>query len=295
MGKGRKTKWIITDPDFYDAEQSTPGRTPKLSGYRVKEIRSGNILELEVYPYWDTRPKCGVKASRLRESRAAQKRYNERNSRKRFVRLVNENFGPGTAGGLHVTLTYESRNGRLPVMEEIQRDARNYIARWQRRRKKAGLASGKYMIVAEEGTENTKRLHLHVILESGIDRDTCESLWHFGYANADRLQPNEYGLEAMGQYLSKNPKGRRRWWGSKNLKQPTVKVYDHKVTRSTVRAIQHDKYEARELLKAYPGYFLYDPEQDVRVRTNSFVSGAYISIMLARDQRNDETKGRVKR
>lgn len=37
---------------------------------------------------------------------------------------------------------------------------------------KAGLASGKYMIVAEEGTENTKRLHLHVILESGIDRDT---------------------------------------------------------------------------------------------------------------------------
>ena len=89
MGKGRKTKWIITDPDFYDAEQSTPGSTPKLSGYRVKEIRSGNILELEVYPYWDTRPKCGVKASRLRESRAAQKRYNERNSRKRFVRLVN--------------------------------------------------------------------------------------------------------------------------------------------------------------------------------------------------------------
>lgn len=66
MGKGRKTKWIITDPDFYDAEQSTPDSTPKLSGYRVKEIRSGNILELEVYPYWDTRPKCGVKASRLK-------------------------------------------------------------------------------------------------------------------------------------------------------------------------------------------------------------------------------------
>lgn len=270
--------WIVTDKGTYKNLEHSKG---KATGYRIKEIYSGNRLEIEMYPYWDTRPQSGVKAHRLKESRAAQKKQNEKDAKKKFVRLLNTNFDKDD---LHVTLTYESGQ-RLPVLDEVNRDVRNYLARINRKRKKCGLAPAKYMYVIEGAKENEKRtrIHAHLILEGGISRDEIEKMWPFGYANADRLQPNDFGLEGLGRYLMKDPSGRHRWCASKKLKKPEVRIYDHKVKRSTVAAIENNHDMARELIKKqYPGYWLHDTEREVTVRTNNYVTGAYVSIMLTR-------------
>lgn len=278
------TRWIITEKEAYTEYAPSKGRA---AGYRVKEIRSGDRLELEIYPYWDTRPKAGIKARKLKESRAAQKNQNEKDSRKKFTRLLCSNFG---RNDLHVTLTYETFDGqRLPALEEAMRDIRNYLARINRRREKAGLESAKYMYVVEgakEEGERRTRIHAHLILEGGISRDEVESLWPFGYANADRLQPNDFGLEGLGRYLMKNPNGRRRWCASKNLKQPEVRIYDHKIRRRAIAEIENNKDSARDMVsRLYPEYWLHDPERDVQVRTNSFVSGAYVSMIMTKRQK----------
>lgn len=279
------TKWIVTDREVYNRTDPSKGRA---AGYRVKEIRSGGRLELEIYPYWDARPKSGVKSHKLKESRIAQKNQNEKDSRKRFIRLLCVNF---TRKDLHVTLTYETFDGqRLPTLEEVLRDIRNYLSRINRRRKKAGLESAKYMYViegAKEEGEKRTRIHAHLILEDGLSRDEIESLWPFGYANADRLQPNDFGLEGLGRYLMKDPNGRRRWCSSKNLKQPEVRIYDHKISRRTIAEIEINKDSAKEMVnKLYPDYWLHDPERDVQIRTNTFVSGAYVAIMLTARNRS---------
>lgn len=277
------TRWIVTDREAYKDYSRSQG---KASGYRLKEIYSGNRMELEIYPYWDTRPK-GIKAHRLKESRIAQKRQNEKDSRKKFVRLLCSNF---TRKDLHVTLTYETNDGqRLPNIDEVQRDVRNYLARINRRRKKAGLDAAKYMYVVEgakEEGERRTRIHAHLILEGGISRDEIESMWPFGYANADRLQPNDFDLEGLGRYLMKDPSGRRRWCASKNLKQPEVKIYDHKIKRRAIADIENNRDAARAVIaKLYPEYWLHDPESDVQIRTNAFVSGAYVSMILTKRSR----------
>lgn len=270
------TRWIITDKEFYNSLSASKGHT---AGYRVKEIKSGKRLELEIYPYWDTRPQSGVKAHKLKESRTAQKNQNEKDSKKRFIRLLNTNFDKND---LHITLTFE----KMPPIEEAVKHTKNYLAKINRRRKKAGLTPARYMYVTESACEKNVRTHVHLVIEGGLPRDEMESLWPHGYANADRLQLNDFGLEGLGRYLMKDPKGRRRWCSSKNLKQPEIKIYDHKIKRRTVQTIENNRDAAREVVKKlYPGYTLHDPEREVQVRTNNFVTGAYVTIMLTEERR----------
>ena len=76
-------------------------------------------------------------------------------------------------------------------------------------------------------------------MNGGIDRDEVEMMWtadrinwrayernpegyadtveRLGWCNADRLQPNENGIEALCNYVTKNPNGKKRWSSSRNL------------------------------------------------------------------------------
>ena len=73
--------------------------------YRTKTIKSGNVLESEIYPIWNTRSAVS-RAKRCRESRAAQKALNKKNALKNLIRLINTNF---TDKDIWSTFTYEEK------------------------------------------------------------------------------------------------------------------------------------------------------------------------------------------
>ena len=48
-----------------------------------------------------------------------------------------------------------------------------------------------------------------------------KNLWKNGTrTEIEELEPDEFGLTGIANYISKDPKGKKRWKSSKNLKQP---------------------------------------------------------------------------
>lgn len=74
---------------------------PHIVKYRTKTIKSGNFLEVEVYPIWDTRS-ATARARRTKESREAQKRLNYKNATKNVIRLINANFTDSDLGNVYI-------------------------------------------------------------------------------------------------------------------------------------------------------------------------------------------------
>ena len=93
-------KYVI-DPAKYDydeifTEEEHEARLQLLEDkhiihYRTKTIKSGNVLECEIYPVYNS-PRSTERARKLNTSRAAQKRLNYKNALKNVIRLVNTNF-----------------------------------------------------------------------------------------------------------------------------------------------------------------------------------------------------------
>ena len=113
-------------------------------------------------------------------------------------------------------------------------------------------------------------------MNGGIDRDEVEMMWtadrinwrayernpegyadtveRLGWCNADRLQPNENGIEALCNYVTKNPNGKKRWSSSRNLIRPVEQP--RQITSNTRRQVERlAKSRTREgLLPAgFPG------------------------------------------
>lgn len=272
--------YTITDSDFYKGLPGMGAVYPPTAGYLEKEIRAGGNLYIEIYPVWDTKPTEGTAAVKVSTTRAAQRIQNERNSRKRFIQLLNCNFGEAD---YHTTLTYKAAPGALPDIDGMRQEVRSFIRRWQRQRKAVGLCKGKYMYVIEGGGTSKTRVHAHVIMSGGLTREQIESAWNYGYANVHRLQPDENGLEGLGRYLSKDPQGKKRWGASKGLIQPEIHVRPCSLSRRKMADIERDRYSAQQHIAArYPDYYLNNPERDIEIRTSPFVSGSYISVRLTK-------------
>lgn len=224
--------------------------------YREKRIVSGNMLEVEIYPITN-RERRKSRGRKKKESRIAQKNLNDKNAKKHLVRLVNANF---TDKDLYITTTYDDEN--LPNSEEeAQKDIRNYIRRLKGYRKRRGMPDMKYIAVVEyrEKTEGKAiRIHHHIIMDGEVDRDTVERLWKKGRCNAQRLQANEFGYEEVARYIAKDPKGKKRWIQSKNLKQPEVKINDYKYSKRKVKELFMEKENRQLFQELYKGYIYTD-------------------------------------
>lgn len=140
-----------------------------------------------------------------------QKNLNDRRAKRYFIQLANSNFG---VGDLVVHLTYAPEF--LPESEE---EAAKIVAKYLRRvaylRKKRGLPPLKYLLVTQIGRkkDGTHRIHHHILMNGGLDRDEVENLWWetkgtkdrepvmYGWANADRLRPNAKGIASMAGYM----------------------------------------------------------------------------------------------
>lgn len=249
-------------------------------GYRTRTTKAGPRLEAEIYPLFG-REKLG----RLREAKKNQTpekvaRLNTERSDRHFVLLADGNF---TAQDVHLTLTYK---GEMPTMERARKDVRNFLDRIKRLRKKRGLPALKYLGAIEGCADGTReRIHVHILLSGGIAREELEAIWAKGYANADRLHPDENGLEAVARYIVKQSrfgkeKYKKRWFASRNLKQPQTRTSDTKVRNAKVKRLAGDMLsEARPIMeKAYPGYEFVK----CQVHGSDMIDGVYIRCVMRR-------------
>lgn len=242
--------------------------------YATKEIRSGDQLEIEIYPEFSRGERaCIPDEARRKKQRQAQKNLNEKNSRKMCERVIEENFGDRD---IWATLTYTDDN--MPEsMEEAQKNMQNYIRRLNYQRKKRGLGNTRYVYVTECSEKG--RWHHHIVLDGDADMDTVENVWKLGKRNeVRRLQKDENGLVGMARYITKDKgkkgKYQKAWTGSKGLRKPQEKVNHYKTKQRDVDKIVRGEIKVQDHLTRWYGQEYEFAESEVRY--NKFNGRFYI-------------------
>lgn len=243
--------------------------------YATKSIKSGKIFEVEIYPVFKS--KRDIPHPKVRVNPKVQNDLNERNSRKRFIRMVNTNFGNGD---YWLTLTY--MEGKLPkTEEEAKRNIKNYLRKVNRLRKKLALGNAKYIYIMEwDDDPGGIRCHYHLLMEGGIERNVLEDMWGFSIINdSSRIHPNEDGIAGLAAYMAdkKRKKGKRRWIPSKNLKQPKESISHSQTGKRQVEKMARDYEEIRSFFEKEKKWEKYQ-FVDAEVRYNKFNSAFYIHI-----------------
>lgn len=111
-----------------------------------------------------------------------------------------------------------------------------------------------------------------------MDRDKEEELWGKGTANANRMQANELGFEELANYLSKDPRGKKRQSQSKNIVIPLPKINDYKYSNKKLYELSQNQGEREVFEKLYPG-FIYTGHDVV---FNDVDGGIYVYIKMRR-------------
>ena len=141
--------------------------------YATKEIRSGDQLEVEIYPEFTKGQKDQIPdEGKRKRQRQAQKNLNDKNSKKMCERVIGENF---TDRDIWATFTYTDDN--MPAsMEVATKNMQNYIRRLNYQRKKQGLSNVRYVYVTECSEKG--RWHHHIVMDGDVDMDTVEAVWN---------------------------------------------------------------------------------------------------------------------
>ena len=163
--------------------------------------------EVDIYTFAE-RPR-NRRARRGKKSSAVQEKLNDNNSRRYLNQLVKANF---SNSDYRVDLTYDSEN--MPGTEEdANRMVSNYLKKIKRERSKRGLDALKYIWVNEQGESG--RIHHHLLVNGGIDRDTMEAMWSFrrrkgekeprriGYTRVEPLRFARNGIDGLVVYMTK--------------------------------------------------------------------------------------------
>ena len=250
-----------------------------MSGNRKRTRHCGRYgaraeyIQVSYFKYTERGTRQGRGRQRKFEaSTPKQRNLNEKRSKRYFEALVLSNFHKDD---LHVTVTYDDEN-RPADLKKAMKAVENYIRRLNYTRGKAGLPSVRYVCVTEEGATNG-RIHHHFIMDGDLDRDTVEKRWGLGYCNADRIQPDRKNdIAPLIGYLSKDPKGRKRWSSSHNLVRPWESINDNpRMMSSKKMALMKDLPEDSESMKQIieadnPGYELDRVEKEYREDTSQW-------------------------
>lgn len=251
----------------------------KNSFMREKVIHCGkNFIAPEIFPYTGRQQGAakGRRGKKQKVSEPKQKNLNDRRAKRYFVQLANTNFGEED---LAVHLTYSPEY--LPETEEKAHEiATRYLRRVAYRRDKLGLPPLKYILITQEGRKRngTHRIHHHIIMNGGLDRDEVEAMWWkvkgtkkreavmYGWANADRLKPNKKGIANMAGYMVQDSAGKKHWTQSQNLEKPWHRgPNDTKYSRRQLERIAklpQDSEEYKQFWeRQYKGWELVDSEQ----------------------------------
>ena len=252
--------------------------------YATKEIRAGDMLEVDVYPEFTRKEKNEIKVIdqiKKEKQKEAQMKLNEKNSQKRCERLINENFDNHDIWG---TLTY-SKGLEPKDMKEAQKNMINYIKRLNYYRKKNGLSSLRYVYTTE--CSDKGRWHHHIVMDGDMPMDLVEGKWVLGKRNQiRRLEKDENGLTGMAHYISKQQKKqtgkyKKVWKASRNLKKPHVRKNHYKFKKRDVIQMTSGVISVEEKMAAWyaeDGYHLINFE----IKTNDKNGGIYITARLNR-------------
>ncbi len=277
-----------------EGEGSPPERYPRHTGMRTakegvvelgrsfmreKKVDCGQYREADIIPRTETGDKAakGKRGKRMKVTEPKQKDLNEKNAKRYLVQLGNGNFG---AGDLHVSCTYDKDH--LPgSIAEAEKIVNNYLRRIAYRRGRLGLDPLKYILVTEykfdKDGQMIKRVHHHIIMNGGLSRDDVELMWsndrinwnkaaqdpeyragirQMGWVNADRIQTNENGIEALCKYIVKDPQGKKRWSSSRNLVRPIELPHaDYKYTKKQIEKLAKSDDCGKEFFtRQFPGY-----------------------------------------
>lgn len=208
-------------------------KSKNIIGIKRKIIISGNVIEVEIFPVWDTKniSRGGKSGPTTQEQRSV----NTRNAIKKIVRLVNANF---THEDMWITVGY--KGGTEPQSyERCKKDIKNYIERLRTVCKKNNWEDLKY-IYTIEGHKSGK-YHAHIIMNFP-DRDIAEKKWGHGrYPQARRLQPDDFGLEGMAKYVAKNINKKLE---SKDSDEDGIKRNSYGLSLNLKKPIIHESYTA---------------------------------------------------
>ena len=268
--------------------------------YREKIYRCGDYLEAYIFPVF-------AKANKRRKAKYKptsdmQSRLNQRNAEKYLTRLLNDNF---TEHDISVTLTYDDEY--LPnTLEQGEVDVYNFLRRLKRLRKKLGLPEIVYVKIVGKG-----RIHFHIPMTGGVDDETIQSLWPYGYCNIIHFEFNENGIEGHAKYIatqfdafdeidifsmfdineetgevtekagncSVRAKGKRRFTCSRNIKRPVAEEHDGRISQTKVEELATVDSGSRAVFeKLYPGYCL----ADCKPYYNEENGGYYLEIKMYR-------------
>ncbi|CEP50426.1 rolling circle replication-associated protein [Paraclostridium sordellii] len=250
------TRVLESDIDEDEINQIIDVRTK--CSYVTKTIDSGLIREVETYPMYlkSEMPK----EWKTEKNKQTQKNLNNKNAQKNFIRKINTNF---KNGDFFITFTYSNEN--LPKNHvEAKKDMQNFIRRLKRLIKKKELdVELKYVYVTEhsEGPKGI-RCHHHVIMNSILSMEDVEGSWKLGRRNNIRkLDTDELWLTGVATYLCKDPKGKKRWCSSKNLKDPRITRNHSKFSKKKINnMVRFRDLVKEEMEKANPGYVYIDHE-----------------------------------
>ena len=254
----------------------------KNSFIREKAIYCGkDFLTPEIFPYTGRQQQAvkGRRGKKTRVSEPKQKNLNDRRAKRYFVQLALANFGTPGARDIVIHLTYAPEN--LPETEEgAHKIVITYLRRVAYLRKKRGLPPLKYLLVTQIGRKRngTHRIHHHILMNGGLDRDELESLWWkkkatkdkeavmYGWANADRVRPSKKGITNLAGYMAQDSAGKKHWTQSQHLEKPYhYGPNDQKYTRRQIEKVAKLPEDCEEYRRfwerQYRGWELVDSER----------------------------------
>ena len=282
-------RWEETPDDYLERI-----RHRNIKGYAVQIQHSGQWAEVKVFPIWKKRsfvPHAGEK------SKETQKALNFKNAVRRLTRLLNHNFRlyedwfcTYTADNNHLYLTEEecfAAAGR--ALNRIRYRYHRYgiplKAVYKAEIKKAKDRFGRY--IRDDQGRNMLRVHLHIVLNSGVPPMEIWQAWGIGYQKkSERLYYCREGFVKLATYLVKDTKkGKRKWNSTCNLEQPPPPktLYAHREgTKSKVYDVaKNENLRADYFEKILPGYNFVESEATF----NEHSSGAYLySRMVLEDK-----------
>lgn len=224
---------------------------------REHKVYSGDYLEVDMFP---VRKKASHRKAKAKPSTEAQKRLNEKNARKQFTWLIQENFG---TNDLMCELSYPSDYDYARAVSG--KDFENFLRGVRREFQKKDLEF-KYVYSVELGAKK-KRPHYHIICSGDLGAKLIKKKWNqrftdnprVSYAHSQNLKFTRTGLAGIAWYMTKDPLLTYRSYScSKNLKRPQPKKRDGRISNKLLKELRKDIYNAEEFERLYPGYEFVD-------------------------------------
>lgn len=232
----------------------------------------GEYMDTEIYPVFQP---AGKRRTKCRPTKEVQAKINQRNAERKLVRLVHANF---TEEDLALGLSYD--RAHMPADE---REAKKIMQRFLRQLRQEYRKLGRelqYIWTTETG-KTTGRIHHHLILSGGMDRDALEALWGRGWANSKRLQFGEHGITGLACYMVKSQLNYRRYNCSRNLERPEPAEFDGRIDRAQqeeLAAMIEKGTIYTEMERVYPDFRCVDAEY----HRNEINGGLYLRIFMRR-------------